>query len=367
MRFYREFLLGLFLLLAANSAMSQCAPACTDTDACFHKFTIGRKTVDYYSSFPLNNLNDCVDEVIFIVHGTERNPRSRYQAAVNAARNAGVLNNVLIISPFFKTEEDDPDEDEYYWSNAGWRQGNYSINSGSDVSAFSVADRFLSSVFTNEFFPNINKAVVTGHSAGGQYAQMYALTSTNIETFPNINFRFLVLNPSNYTYLNDQRPHPDYFGHFETPVYLSGSSLRMKPIFRESAGNCPNTYNDYKYGLNDLNDYAGRSTKSELIAQYINRNVYYFVGEIDNVEDDLLDTSCSATIQGDNRLERGANYFAFINTQFAPHHHNFGIVPGVGHDARDMYDSDKVKAAMFQWTLGIKRSPKTLKRQPRST
>src|SRR5262249_37848391 len=138
----------------------------------------------------------------------------------------------------------------------GWKQGNLSINSGTQVSSFSVADTILDNVFTSGQFPFIYSATITGHSAGGQYTQMYGLTTLLPSDHPEVDFQFLVLSPSNYTYFNTYRPYPNIDDYFEVPVYWAGGTWVMKPVYQSAAGNCPTTYNNYKYGMVKRNTYA---------------------------------------------------------------------------------------------------------------
>lgn len=337
----------LFLVLFAPFSLAQnkqCAESCTSSLTCLRTYTISDKTFYYYSNFPINESNSCIDKVIYVVHGVSRNAWSRYNAVLDAAKSKGRQNNVLIISPYFKTDGDSPGANDLYWSSHGWKQGNTSNNNGKHVSSFAVADLILKDVFSQGNFTNLHSATVTGHSAGGQYTQMYALTSFLPKDFPQISFNFLVLNPSNYTYLNALRPHPYYWDIFELPVYEKKGVLRMKTPYRRIAGNCPNSYDDYKYGMKDRNGYSKDISDQTLIEQYSERNVFYFLGEEDaNENDDSMDTSCEAKLQGRHRLERGINYYYFVKQFYPGNPHQIGIVEGVGHDARKMYDADIVK------------------------
>lgn len=327
-----------------------CPKSCSVSQNCLRNYYIGSKKIDLYSNFPLDQPNNCIKQVVFAVHGSERNAQSRYEAALDAATGLSKQDQVLIISPFFKTLDDNPSASDFYWSSSGWRQGNTSNNSGTNISSFSVADAIFRSVINGGRFPYLLGASVTGHSAGGQYAQMYALTTGAPKEHSKISWQFLVLNPSNYTYLNSNRPYPNNNNYFERPTYWSGISWQMKAPYAQVAGNCPNDYNDYKYGVEERNSYANYYSSNTLITQYVARKVYYFLGALDNdSNDESLDKSCEAKLQGAHRLERGKNYFNFLNRYHAGHRHSLGIVDGVGHDSRAMYDSQIVKTALFAY------------------
>lgn len=325
-----------------------CAKSCESSERCKKEYYIGSKKINFYSNFPLDQDNDCIEKVIFVVHGAERNALSRYKAVLDAAKSQGLEDRLLIVSPFFKTSDDVPTAKDYYWS-SGWRQGNTSNNSGTQISSFAVADSIIHTVITNNRFRRLRNISVTGHSAGGQYTQMYALATSSPQEHPLMKYQFLVLNPSNYTYLNTLRPKPMQNGFFEEPMYWVGSLPQMKPLYLSVAGNCPRDYNNYKYGLEKRNSYANRLSRESLISQYLDRQTYYFLGELDTMVDDSLDTSCEAKLQGENRLVRGKNYYSFLSSYFSNNQHALRIIPGVGHNAQLMYGSEAVKAVLLNW------------------
>lgn len=336
-----------FALASSFQAYADCARPCTSREDCAWSFYIGFKKVDFYSNYSLLEENECIKHIVVAVHGTARDAWSRFDDVGDAVRDGGKRSETLILAPFFKTDEDILDDNDYFWSDEGWKKGNTSNTGRSDISSFEVTDLLLDSVINSHAFDNLNKVTITGHSAGGQYTQLYALNSPITSHFPSLDFSFLVLNPSNYSYLNDFRPHPTIENLFEVPVYLSGFRLRMKSPYNKTAGDCPNSYNDYKYGLNERNIYSNQFSKSELIEQFLARDVHYFLGSEDRYQDSNLDTSCSAKIQGKHRLERGLNFFNFLNGFFPGHNHQSAIVAGVGHDAEAMYESASVKDVLL--------------------
>ncbi len=347
-----RYVMAIIVLLSSASTLAgkagSCPAACDRPKDCSKQFYIDGKRVKYYSNYPLNKFNSCIDSVVYAVHGSERNVESTYDQVLDSAKSLRKERNVLIIAPYFRTDEDAPTAEDYFWSSSGWKQGNTSNNAGDDISSFEFADAILADVLDGGKFPLISSATVTGHSAGGQYTQMYALTTTAPADHPEVDFQFLVMNPSNYSYLNEYRPYPYISNYFDVPVYWSGSSWRMKLDYQMVAGNCPTSFNNYKYGLKDRNYYASRLSAEALIEQYLPRRVVYLLGELDNDPDHVsLDTSCSAELQGPHRLARGHNYYDFLNTFFPSHQHDIATVPGVGHEARAMYNSSVVKPILF--------------------
>ena len=179
--------------------------------------------------------------------------------------------------------------------------------------------------------------VVTGHSAGGQYAQRYALATDvdlQVETSA-IDFGFVVANPSSYAYLDAYRwdqlsAYPDYV--FGIPT----------------ATDCDSWYNDWKYGLEDIPaDHYVLDALDELPDIYQERDVVYLLGDADTEVGDDLDTTCAAMLQGPQRYERGRIFFGYLEDRFTPHAHGLVTVPDVGHSANGMYNSVEGRAAIF--------------------
>ena len=95
-------------------------------------------------------------------------------------------------------------------------------------------------------FPNLKEIVITGHSAGGQLAQHYAVGSALDQTYPEIHFRYVVANPGSYLYLTKKRP-------FKGPARCA--------------------YNDYKFGLDNLNPYMSKRPAAQMISDYLKKDV----------------------------------------------------------------------------------------------
>lgn len=188
------------------------------------------------------------------------------------------------------------------------------------VTSFDLMDHIVGLLSDKNNFPNLKEIVLTGHSAGGQLVQRYA-GGTDIDTkYAHVNFRFVVANPGSYMYLSQNRP----------------VKLRV---------NCGQ--NDYKFGLDNRNEYMDRINKQKLIAQYTARQVIYFLGEADNVAEGI-DQTCPAQYQGKTRIERGKLFKAQLDKENPGHKHIIQTVPGVGHTQYGMYTSEIGQKLLFQ-------------------
>jgi len=284
-----------------------------------------------------------VDRLVVVIHGDRRNAPEYYGAAMQAAEEARA-EDVLIVAPRFPTRDDlnddESDADLTYWDEEGWKQGNLSEGPGDEgrVSSFSVVDRVLDVVARR--YSALEEVVIAGHSAGAQWVNRYAASSPAPERLGarGITTTFVVANPSSYLYLDEQRPHGESTDAFARPP-------------AEVRDDCPG-YNDYKYGLEDPNDYLREhGSADEVRDRYLSRRVIYLLGGDDDDSDaHNLDRSCAAELQGRNRLERGEafyNYLGDIGGSGVYSRQLLSVIPDVGHDAARVFRSEPGMRALF--------------------
>jgi aryl-phospho-beta-D-glucosidase BglC (GH1 family) len=296
--------------------------------------------VAYFSNHDLDTPNNQITHAIVVIHGTNRNALEYYQTIEDVAKSEGKLESTIIIAPHFKEASDTSFANELQWSDAGgWKSGSKSVRKDSltRISSFAVLDEMVEELANNALFANLQEIIITGHSAGGQFTQRYAVT-TEVDKDKDESFKYIVANAGTYLYINTLRP--------ITGVFTEPSS--------EQIDDCPK-YNNYKYGLNKPYSYLSSLTEETLRTQYANRQVIYLLGENDTVADSHLNQGCSATLQGANRYERGINYGAYMNhlngldtDGFTTlHKHRVQKVIGVGHSKNDMYQSIEGSAELF--------------------
>jgi pimeloyl-ACP methyl ester carboxylesterase len=223
-----------------------------------------------------------------------------------------------------------------YWKKNEWKDGYASLSDENraqsvKMSSYEVMDSLLVQILTSENFPNIQRVVVAGHSAGGQFVQRYSAMTPVPDRLTAFTFRFIVMDPSSFMYPDDKRP------------------LGNKTYSIPDTSGCPG-YNRYPKGLTALNSYAKALGADHIRQNILKRDIIILLGENDTRTDDPnLDVSCAANLQGPYRLERGLNYVAYLAT-FAEYGHkvNYNIVPGSGHDGKKMINSSEAK----KWIYG---------------
>ncbi len=296
--------------------------------------------IRYYANHPLDALPDTLTRAVVVIHGTLRNSNDYFQAILDAAEHTtGSDSTSLIVAPQFLTapdlEEHDLPEDMLFWEYMGWRQGDLSLDTIDHprpwrISSYAVADTILYRIVQQ--CPALADVVLVGHSAGGQFVNRFAAGSQMHELLTDhfdVDVRYVVSNPSSYLYLDDER-------------WRGGTAYDFSVPDGEALEACQE-YNDYKFGLDNPNEYM--SIGEEVIRQqYSNREVIYLLGEYDDdPESPYLDVSCPAMFEGIHRLQRGilyANHLADVFGEAILELHRIALVEGVGHNHHAMFTSE---------------------------
>jgi len=351
---------------AADDVNKSAAPKCDET---LHYYTLSTGfNLPYYTyTDAVTTPNTAIRTLLTVVHGTGRNAKDYYcYMASGVARwlTPETAAEIFIWAPKFPIPGDFTSSKVVFWAkNNGWKQGDLSDRSQTRISSFSVLDEIFGQLIAKNIYPNLKTIILTGHSAGGQYAQRYALASPFVDSAAqeNIAMRFFPANPSSYVYMSSLR------ARIKTPVtcaycVLSEIKKNLTVIWEkpQNADLCP-SYDNWKYGLNGTgNNYLRKTPNSKLISQYIKRDVTYVAGQADvcnhllidpptcDCVDSNLDVTCGAMIQGSCRLARAYNYFNHVMQISSGNcKHKLVQVPGISHNGTGIYNSKEVLAAMF--------------------
>ncbi len=304
-------------------------PCTVGSTRCAQRLEIGPDLyLPVFRTYPLDSSNSRVTQAVIVIHGTNRNADTYFQTMVTAARVADRLNETLVAAPHFQIADDFPALDEPYWTNGGWKRGHLSLVGGPTprVSSYAALDRLLEALADGNTFPRLTGIVVTGHSAGGQVTHRFAAGSQIENQLSHVAMRYVVANPSSYLYLGPER---EVAGSFAVPVDAE----------------CP-TYNNWHYGLSNLNTYMSALEEPAIRAHLTERDVTILLGDADT-GDANLDESCAANLQGPNRYQRGLRLLRYMDALHPGHRHVRSVVPGVGHSSFDMYTSQVGLAVLF--------------------
>lgn len=301
-------------------------PCSTSTDVCEERFEVVPGVfVPAFTSHSMHDGNATVTRAVIMVHGVGGEVDEYFDTSVSAATAEGELGQTLLVAPHFQTIVDGPAADEARWSVDGWRRGDPSQPTGAEqVSSYTALDHIVHMVSDSQLFPAITEIVITGHGTGGDLVHRIAALSDVEDQYPGISFRYVPANAESYLYT---RPERDVAGTFQLPDTIACS-----------------THDNWLYGLESPNTYAGAVPADSISARLTRRDVRMLLGDADTDRDDA---SCGADLQGVHRFERGQFFKRFVDQFFAGNGHVELVIPGVGHVQLDVFTSAIGRAALF--------------------
>jgi pimeloyl-ACP methyl ester carboxylesterase len=240
----------------------------------------GRSLV--YRNYALDKRNDAITNVVVVVHGASRDPDSYFRSGLAAAFLAGRMESALVIAPRMASNDggsctDPLAQGEISWHCNTWRSGGPSLSHPA-VTSFDFLDAILRQVARKELFPNLKTIVVTGHSAGGQVTNRYAMSS-KVHDSLGVPVSYVVSNPSSYAYPTDERPTsaawpltanaPGYI----LDVEQGAAAFRSMGDGRGCAG-----YNQWGYGFQNRTGYSASYSDDQLKQQLAARPTTYLLG-----------------------------------------------------------------------------------------
>ena len=276
-----------------------------------------------------------VDRAIIVIHGMNRNAEDYYNSIYDNAVEFNILSETIIIAPQYLITTDlnhwQPSNEYVFWSGTTpWSSGEQSSSTTQHprsyaISSFSIMDSLISHLLSN--FSNLQDIVLVGNSAGGQFVNRYAAGS---DQEGGGMIRYVVSAPSSYLYFDENR-----YNEYQMPFSWS--------VPQGCTG-----YNDYKYGLDDLNEYMENAGIDSILSRYDRRNIQYLIGENDTggTQD------CESMVQGSNRLERSIIYFNYLKYFFGNdimENQQIAIISDVGHSYNNIFSSECGRAAIFDF------------------
>ena len=340
--------------LAGSSAYSAPSVPCTTaTTVCERWVPLGpglaRSLI--YSTYSLDAPNKAITRALIMVHGADRNADHYFSTATAAGFLAGALGNTIIIAPRFAAGDDKVEANEVVWPSRGdsWRSGGMSPLNPT-LSSFDFADEILRRLGNKKNFPNLTSIVVTGHSAGGQFANRYEMSNKMHGTLPGVSITYVVANPSSYAWPAAVRPLPtgdaDPTMADKEALGDSGETVHTQFTYGPFDSTKVAGYDRWPAGLEHRTGYTAQLSDDQLKKQLVERPTTYIWGQVDVLPLGGFDSSPTAMTQGPTRRARGEAFFKYV-TETLGAKHNAIIVPECGHNDRCMFTSEVVLPVIF--------------------
>ena len=332
---------------------AQPAPPCTTaTAACTEWVTLGggpgRAMI--YRSYSLDVPNSRVTRALVMVHGTGRNADHYFLTAMSAAFLAGALEDTVVIAPHMIDATDHAEANEVVWQTS-WRTGGPARDTPS-LSSFDFVDEVLWKLAKKSVFPNLQHIVVTGHSAGGQFANRYAMSSKVYGSL-GVPVEYVVATPSSYAWPDGVRPLPQDDGDPAAAKdgwsYMPNANplpphtkFTFGPFDATKAAN----FNNWPAGFENRTGYTAQMSNDQLKKQLVERPTTFLLGQVDTLPLGGFDSSPNAMAQGPTRRARGEAFVKYVNEVLGATH-RIVIVPECGHNDRCMFTTGIVLPLIF--------------------
>ncbi|MFB4308432.1 hypothetical protein [Actinomadura sp. GTD37] len=277
-------------------------------------FIVEGRKLAVFTSARLDGRQPRLTEAVIVVHGALRNAGDYFRSIKKAPHR-------LVVAPQFLTEDDVRGAEDragyLHWGTEDWKGGL------GEVSSFTVMDELLRGL---KAFPGLRRVTLVGNSAGGQFVNRYAAVGRGPDELA-VPVRFVVANPSTYLYFDtDRRTGDSFVPHDAAEV------------------------DQWRYGFSGvLPDYLGAARSGDdHFERYAGRDVVYLLGAQDADRGAaLLEIHPAAEAQGRTRVERGEIYHAYLRHKAGRDVHRLVRVPGVGHDAAEMFGSRQGRACIY--------------------
>jgi hypothetical protein len=321
--------LSLSFTTMEKGLIMEMAPCVSAGGECMQTVTLpGGGRFSFYASFPLF-LEDArwknLQHAVLVLHGQNRDADLYYSYLTTALKQGSFQDNTILIAPDFKNSSE-AQAGEWYWTSTSWRDGQSSLTPGlASVSSFGVIDQLVERLADKEHFPAMRNILITGHSSGGLFVQLYAAANSLEAKYSGLKFSYGAANTQYYYYPDDMR-------------FDEGKGQFVQPA------NCP-TFNHWPMGFVNRPAYVNTISKDTLNARLLQRNIAYLLGNGTGADPTLNTTDCEATWLGSSRFKRGEHVFQWLETRYAGVHKSQKVVvQGVGHDGQGMYLSQEVNA-----------------------
>ncbi len=318
--------------VVGEEVITEQAPCVTASAGCRETIPVGvSSSIEVYSSFPLlaeNRRWENITNAIIVIHGQNRDADAYFQNLTNVLQQTGLSESTILLAPEFAEQGNGG---ALYWTDRRWRIGENS-DDGAGVSSFVVVDELIERLADAELFPVLEKVLVTGHSSGGAYTQLYAVANGQEAQVPGLQIEYMVANSQYFYYPEDVR----WDSNSESFVTVDANA-------------CPD-FRYWPYGFSRVPDYLSGSDGEEVDSRYAQRKVTYLLGTDDVVTTGTLNTrDCAAVLLGEHRYARGQHIHELMETYFPDtEQHDRLDVPGVGHNATGMYGSGQFRQRLSE-------------------
>jgi hypothetical protein len=281
------------------------------------------RLLPFFASGALQNPSQGVLSVVILIPDSDRDAARAFALTRKAQEMASgkhpdwLAKDAFLFVPQFLNPEDIQEKNNSLlrWTGGSWIYGGDSamdaapdmVLNARNLSSYAVLDFVLLAVARRELFPNLERVVIAGAGAGGDFVQRYAALGKAVEilTADQIAVRYVAGNAWSYLYFDKTRAVPPK----DDPL----TRQAQEAVFAEPKKEECAAANAYPYGFESMPAYGKLQGETEIRLRYDRRNVIYLAGkEATKDAQDSSPQACALNLQGKNILERAEVYFSHL-------------------------------------------------------
>lgn len=317
-----------------------------------------------YSTYKIDAYNPALKRALILIHGSNLAGTYFFRHGIAAAILVGALDNTEVVSAYFldpyvgKRHPAEPGQlrepNEVVWSegHTSWRAGGTSVTDPA-ISSFDYVDEIVRRLANKKVFPNLTRIVIAGFSAGGQYVNRYEMANKVDGTLKGVSISYVVGDPSSFAWPAAVRPLPVGDATPNSPdqsykesIGKDGTTAHTEFSYGPfDAAKAPK-YDDWPYGLKNLNGYVAGMSPGQLRKNLVSRSVTYVEGQVDTLPISGFDGSPNANAQGPQRRARGEAFVMYLD-HYLGARQKLLIAGGCSHNSRCVLTADNVLPLLF--------------------
>lgn len=322
----------------------------------------------FFSTSPINEVHKGIQTLVIFVHDQTREAAKAFAYARSAQEEAIArhpewnADSSYIFAPQFLNSEDIEGHRSQWpdggtallrWVNNNWIYGMNSVTADktgiwqakSGMSSYTVMDFIILLLARPKLFPDLQKVVIAGTAAGGEFVQRYAALgiAPAVLADEGIEMRFVPAQTHSFMYLDNQR----FVQRRDDPI----STKIATDSFAPTKPDICKPMNAYPYGLDDMIPYGRKNAVNEIRMNYSGKRIIYLAGAGASLP--IIETTpdaCALNAQGNNVVKRNEIFFASLKRLYgdeAERMQKLYLVQGINEDGLSLWRSACGGSALY--------------------
>lgn len=322
----------------------------------------------FFSTSPINDVHKGIQTLVIFIHDQTREAAKAFAYARSSQEEAIArhpewnADSSFIFAPQFLNGEDVEGHSKQWpdggsamlrWVNNNWIYGMNSVTADkagiwqakSGMSSYTVLDFAILLLARPKLFPDLQKVVIAGTAAGGEFVQRYAALgiAPAVLADEGIEIRFVPAQTRSFMYLDNQRLVPRHDDPLTTKIEMDA--------FAPTKPDTCKAMNAYPYGLDDMMPYGRKNAVNEIRMNYSGKRIIYLAGAGASLPiHETTPDACALNAQGTSVVKRNEIFFASLKRLYgdeAERMQKLYLVQGINEDGLSLWRSACGSSALF--------------------